>query len=263
MSITQRESSRHDFLILSLILIIVIYLIGNIIEQENYPLSENWYFTDILFIITPIVVISLGIILNLMYRFKGNHGKGWIFFTLAITCWFIGELTYNYENEYDIENISTFTSDIFYIFGYPMFFGFEIFYLHARRKIITKNKLILASLFSIALVIPSLYITLDVDYEMDNLTMILYSIYPILDGIILVPAIIAMFLFFGGKVNLLWTLIMIATIVYIAADTVYLMASLDDSFGPSHLINIFYIWPYILYAFGLYSHIKLFKKVAK
>lgn len=184
----------------SLIVVIVIYIVANLIRQDNYPLAEDWYFTNLLFIIMPSIVIALSIILNLQYGLQGNHGKAWIFFTIAITCWFIGELTYNYDYEYNIEDISTLTSDIFYIVGYPSFFGFTIFYLRPRKNIVTKKMIVLASLFSLALVVPSVYISLDMEEETDELTMFLYSIYPILDGIILAPSLIAVFLYFGGKV---------------------------------------------------------------
>ena len=123
--------------------------------------------------------------------------------------------------------------------------------------------IILASLLSLALIIPSIYIALDNEEEIDELTLFLYAIYPVLDGIILAPSLIVVFLFFGGKVNLLWSLVLIANILSIGADTVYLMTSLEDTFTPSHLINILWIWPYILYAFGQYSNIKLFKTVSK
>jgi hypothetical protein len=118
-------------------------------------------------------------------------------------------------------------------------------------------------LFSLALVVPSLYISLDTEEEINEITMVLYAIYPILDGIILAPSLVAMFLYLGGKVNLLWTLVLIANILNIGADTVYLVTSLEDIFDSSHLINILWIWSYILYAFGQHSYIKLFKTVEK
>lgn len=186
-----------------------------------------------------------------------------MFFTLFIISWLIGELTYSYDYEYNIEDIFTLTSEIFYILGYPLFFGFTIFYLRPRKNIITKKMIVLASLFSLALVVPSIYISLDTEEEIDEITRGLYAIYPILDGIILVPSFVAMFLYLGGKVNLLWILVLIANISSIGADTVYIVTSLEGTFDSSHLINILWIWPYVLYAFGQYSHIKLFKTVEK
>ncbi|QLH05843.1 hypothetical protein [Nitrosopumilus ureiphilus] len=262
MKTTYEKQNWQIFLVASLAIVIVIYLIANIVDQEDYPLTENWYPTDLGFIITPSIVIVLGITLNLKYKLKGNHGKAWLLFTLAIISWFIGELTYSYDYEYSIDDISTLTSDIFYIIGYPLFFVFALFYLRSRKNMITKKMIVLASLISFVLILPSVYISLDVDEEIDGLTMVLYGIYPVLDGIILAPSLVAVFLFFGGKVNLLWSMILIASILDITADTVYLFTSLEDTYDPSHLVNILWIWPYILYAFGEYSHIKLFKNTS-
>lgn len=254
---------NKEFLIFSLIAVVIIYLVANFVNQENFPITENWYPTDILFIITPSFVIAFGMILIFKYRLKGNHGKAWTLFTLSIISWFIGELTYDYNYDYESTLLSTFTSDFFYIGGYPLFFAFTIFYLKPQKNIITKKIIMMALCVSLSLASPTLYLSLYyIEDEIDELTLFLYAIYPILDSIILVPSIIAVYLFFRGKVNLLWTLILIATLVDVAADTAYLITSVNQSYSPSNLVNILYIWPYILYAFGQYSHIKLYKNTS-
>ncbi|AJM92916.1 hypothetical protein [Nitrosopumilus piranensis] len=248
---------------MSLAAVVVIYVAADVFEQENYPLAEDWYPTDIAFIIAPSIVIILGIILNLKYGLKGYHGKAWLFFTIAIVSWFIGELSYSYDYEYDIDDFSTLASDIFYILGYPFFFAFLVFYLKPRQKIITKTMIVFASLMSLTFVAPSIYISLSGEAEIDVLTMFFYVVYPVLGGIIFVPSIITVFLFFGGKVSLLWIMILLATILDIGVDTLYLVTSLDATYGPTHIINIFWIWSYILYAFGQYLHIRIFTTVSK
>ena len=71
--------------------------------------------------------------------------------------------------------------------------------------------ILVAILVSTTLVIPTIYLTFEGEEELDDLTIFLYAIYPILDGIILAPSIIAVMLFFRGQVNFLWTLILYAT----------------------------------------------------
>ena len=250
-----------NILIFSFIAVVVIFLIGNIINQEQFPITEDIFMTDLLFVITPIMVIVLGAILVLRYGIKGNHSIAWILFTLAFASWYAGELTYNYDNEYDIENISTFTSDFFYIVGYPLFFAFTIFYLRPRKRIISKNIILFSSLVGLALAVPTIYLTLDTGVEiLDEVEMILNVIFPILGAIILVPSIIAVILFFKGQVNLLWTMIMFGTIFLVMADTSYLVFLVEENYYPGHPLDILYIWSYILYALGAYSYIKLYKK---
>ncbi len=111
------------------------------------------------------------------------------------------------------------------------------------------------------LVIPTLYLTFDVgDEVLSDIEIFLFAMYPILDSIILVPAIIAAVLFFRGQVNLLWTMVMFGTIFLVMADTSYLVFLVEENYYPGHPLDILYIWSYILYALGAYSHIKLYKK---
>jgi hypothetical protein len=105
---------NKNVLILSFIAVVVIFLIGNIINQEQFPITEDIFMTDLLFVITPIMVIGLGGILVLRYGIKGSHSIAGILFTLAFASWFAGETTYSYEQEYDFEDISTFTSEFFF-----------------------------------------------------------------------------------------------------------------------------------------------------
>ena len=252
---------NKNVLIFSFIAVVIIYLIGNIINQEQFPITEDIFMTDVLFIVTPVMVIGLGAILVLRYGIKGNHSIAWILFTLAFASWFAGEMTYSYDQEYDFEDISTFTSEFFFIAGYPLFLAFTIFYLKPRKKIITKNIILLSSLVGLLLVIPTLYLTFDVgDEVLSDIEIFLFAMYPILDSIILVPAIIAAILFFRGQVNLLWTMVMFGTIFLVLADTSYLVFLVEENYYPGHPLDILYIWSYILYALGAYSHIKLYKK---
>lgn len=133
-------SKENKFLKISLIAIVTLFIFGNILNQEEYPITENMYPLDTLFVIIPVIVIILGVILSVIYKGNGNQGKAWILFTISILIWFIGEMTFAYDYEYDIENLSTLTSDIFYILGYPIFFAFTIFYLRPRKKVISKKK---------------------------------------------------------------------------------------------------------------------------
>ena len=251
---------NKNYLLLALVGVVVIFLVGNIAHQEEFPIAEDLYMTDVLYIIFPGIVVVFGSVLVFRYRLRGSHGISWILFTLAIASWYVGENTYSYDYKYDLEDLSTLTSDLFYIIGYPLFFGFTIFYLKPRKRIISKKMIRASSLVSVLFIIPTLYLTFNGEQQLDDLTILLYAIYPILDGVILIPSIIATFLFFRGQVNLLWALILIGTILFIIADTAYIVFSVEETYYPGHPVDILYIWAYILYAFGALSHIRLYKK---
>ena len=251
---------NKNYLLLALVGVVVLFLVGNISNQEEFPIAEDLYMTDLLFIIFPGIVVVFGLMLVFRYGLRGNHGISWVLFTLAIASWYVGEMTYKYDYKYELEDLSTLTSDFFYIIGYPLFLGFTIYYLKPRKRIISKKMVLAASLVSVLFVIPTLYFTFNGEYQLDELTIFLYAIYPILDGVILIPSIIATVLFFRGQVNLLWSLILIATILFIIADTSYLVFSVEETYYPGHPVDILFVWSYILYAFGALSHIRLYKK---
>ena len=251
---------NKNYLFFALAGVVVVFLVGNIAHQEEFPIAEDLYMTDLLFIIFPGIVVVFGLMLVFRYGLRGNHGISWILFTLAMASWYVGEMTYKYDYKYELEDLSTLTSDFFYIIGYPLFLGFTIYYLKPRKRIISKKMVLAASLVSILFVIPTLYFTFNGEYQLDELTIFLYAIYPILDGVILIPSIIATVLFFRGQVNLLWSLILIATILFIIADTSYLVFSVEETYYPGHPVDILFVWSYTLYAFGALSHIRLYKK---
>ena len=251
---------NKNYLLLALVGVVVLFLVGNISNQEEFPIAEDLYMTDLLFIIFPGIVVVFGLMLVFRYGLRENHGISWILLTLAIASWYVGEMTYKYYYKYELEDLSTLTSDFFYIIGYPLFLGFTIYYLKPRKRIISKKMVLSASLVSILFVIPTLYFTFNGEYQPDELTIFLYAIYPILDGVILIPSIIATVLFFRGQVNLLWSLILIAAILLIIADTSYLVFSVEETYYPGHPVDILFVWSYILYAFGALSHIRLYKK---
>ena len=260
-----RESIIFEqrYLFYTLIGITFLFLLANLLDQEKYPLTENWHFTDVPYFVLPAIGIILGSILSVMYRGKGNHGKAWIILTLAIASWYVGELTYVYYNDYDIEDLSTFTSDFFYIGGYPLFFVFGVYYLKARKNVISKKMILCATIVSLSLVIPSLYILFALGKELDTLECIITASYPILDGFVLAPVLVGIMLFFRGQVNLLWTLAFFAILCLVIGDTLYLGSYIDDSYYPGHVSDMFFQWFYTMLLFGFYSHIKLYKKTSQ
>ncbi len=243
---------------ISVLVISGIYILANLFDQEQFPITENLYPTDIFFVILPIFAIIVGFRLSRMYGGRGNHGIAWMLFTMAISIWFVGEMTYSYDQEYDVSDISTFTSDIFYILGYLVFFAFTIFYLKPRKKLISKEMTLVAIGISILLLIPSLYVSLD--FEEEPLFLFIYGIYPVLDSMILAPSVIAVMMFLRGKVNLLWGLILFSIIFDVVSDTLYFSESITKSYYPGHPLDILSVLAYLFYIFGGYSHIRLFKK---
>lgn len=115
-----------------------------------------------------------------------------------------------------------------------------------------------ASLVAIAVLVPSMYWTLENSSDEDQFSIILGAVYPVADSIVLIPAVIGMRLFFGGQVNFLWSLMLVGILVEVVADTGFQYFSLDDSMYTGHPVDILFLWSYILFSFGIYDHIKVF-----
>jgi len=201
-------------------------------------------------------VVVLSLIMVLKERFTGVQGKSWLLFFGASVVMFMGDILWlAYEFDY-VANPSYI--DYFWLAGNPLFIGFLILYLLPVKKAISKKTIFLASILSVALVIPSIYVTYDMGLEEGNFHDIIRLTYPILDVVVLIPAIIGVVMFFTGKVNFMWTLICFAVLLDIIADTGFLFYSLDGFYDTVQPLEILYLWSYILLAFGVYDHIRVF-----
>ncbi|MEX0764767.1 MAG: hypothetical protein WD033_06350 [Nitrosopumilaceae archaeon] len=208
----------------------------------------------------PGALVVLSIIIAARFGVGGEHGKAWFIFVGVAASWFIAEQIWLvYDLVYKIDPFPS-TADIFYLAGYPFLFMFSIYYLKPLKDAISKKIIIYASLAAITLLIPSLYMAYDTDSEISAFELGLALSYPIVDGIVLIPALIGVILFFKGEVNFLWSLVCVAMVLNVVADTSFLLMSMDDSYYTGHPIDMLYLWAYILFSFGVYSHIQIFKK---
>jgi hypothetical protein len=216
--------------------------------------------TDFTYIPVTGVFVFLSIIISSRFRKTGNHGKAWLLFLGTAISWFVAETTWAvYELVYHLNPFPS-SADIFYIAGYPFLFSFSIYYLKPFKKLISRKMILSTSLIAVSVLIPSLYMTIDNNSNESKFAIVLGSIYPIADSIILVPAMIGIFLFFRGEVNFLWTLLLIGILFEVIADTGFQYFTLNNSYYTGHPIDILFIWSYIMFSFGIYSHIQIFKK---
>ena len=64
------------------------------------------------------------------------------------------------------------------------------------------------------------------------------------------------------KIEIL-SLMLLGVIVDGIADTGFQYFSLDNSIDTGHPIDILFLWSYVLFSFGVYDHIKIFKTKQK
>lgn len=250
--------SQKIALLAALFVLVLVYAGANIFHQESYPIIQNRiYPTDIFFIAFPPVVIAFAGILVARHGSTGSHSKAWILFLAGSIVWYAADLMYYYDSEYIAENNNTYTVDCLYYTSYFLYFGFMIFYLKPRKNKISKKIVLLGIVISISFIVPSMYfMSHKVDTDNDETTINL--VYPFLDSMVFVPAFIALVLFFRGEVNFLWVTVTLGVICMAIADTTFLVERCLERFSPSSTVNLFFAWKWILFAFGAYSHIRIF-----
>jgi hypothetical protein len=193
----------------------------------------------------------------------GSHGKAWIAFAIYSAMWFIAEQVWMILELFYHQKPFPSSADIFYVAGYPAYFLFAILYLKPVKNAITKKMVIISSFIAVAVLVPNLYWSFVNNSGEDPLSVALGGFYPVADAIVLVPALIGVTLFFGGKVNFLWSLMLIGIIIEVVADTAFQYYSLDNSYYTGHPVDILFLWSYIVFSFGVYDHLKIFKTQQK
>ena len=255
MQINLEKSQTKKYLLLSILGTGFIMLIANFVGQEVTTLTTN-----LLYVPVSGALVVLSIIISTRFSVKGEHGRAWIFFVGSAVSWFIAEQIWLvYDLVYQIDPFPS-PADFFYLAGYPFLFLFSMYYLKPLKDAISKKTLICVSLIAMTLLVPSLYIASGQDSQISDFELALALSYPIADAIILIPALIGVTLFFRGEVNFLWSLICIAIILNVVADTGFLITSMDGSYYMGHPVDMLFLWAYILFSFGVYSHIQIFKK---
>ena len=228
-------------------------LVTEAIGKETATVFTNWIFVPI-----PGAMLVLSILFAKKHGISGSHGKAWIAFAVFSACWFIAEQVWLVEELFYHQKTFPSEADFFYIVGYPAYFIFSVLYLKPFKNMITKKVIMLSTVVAISVLVPDLYWTLENSSDEDQFSVILGAIYPVSDSIVLVPAIVGIRLFFGGKVNFLWTLMFVGIMLEVIADTGFQYFSLDDSYYTGHPVDILFLWSYILFSFGIYDNIKVF-----
>lgn len=249
-------TKEKNYLIASLAAVAFVILFSNILDKSIAIIVGNWMYTPI-----TLIFVILSIKITIRNRLVGNLGKGWFSFSIAAICWFVAEhIWIVYDQIYHLDPFPS-EADIFYSAGYPFFFVFFVLYLKPMYKAISKKMIFHASLISLFL----LFVSLSVNYEGSDLTDIEFvvgTLYPIFDVVVLIPVILGLFLFFKGKVSLLWALMLFGVLSLIVADVLFLFLNLNSSYYTGHPVEILFLWSYVLFIFGIHHHIVLFETKA-
>lgn len=241
-------------IIFSLLAILTILFLSNI---NNHTYSEFLSSTLILGSVSILLVLCIGN--NRKNGIRGMHGKSWMFFTLSIVTWFVAEIIWELDKSTQINNTLAY-ADGFWLIGYVFYFVFGIMYLKPFGHQISKKNIGISSIVVLIVLIPVLYI---IKWEIPTFTNFMYAVYPIADSIMLIPSILGLTLFFKGRVRLSWNLLFIGMIAFVIADYSYMYFDSIGEYYPGHIVDIPYIWAYVIFIGGVNGSINLLKKSDK
>jgi len=256
MQVNRSVNNTQKILILSIVLVGFLIVFATFLGRESVKVV-----TDITYIPVTGIWVVLSTALVARFRQTGNHGKAWLSFLGASISWFIANTLWTaYELVYNVNPFPS-LADVFFIAGYPLIFFFLMYYLKPVRKASSRNIIIGSILVSVAIMIPSIYMAYSFDPKVSLLENILATSYPVADSIILIPALIGVVLFFKGEVNFTWSLICLGILLQSAGDTGFQFATYTNTYYTGHPSDIIFLWSYILFSFGAYNHLQIFKKV--
>jgi len=236
-------------LIISLIVVTALYATNGMIDDDLFR-----YFIGLpSYTIIPGILVGVSIwAVKVSGKIQIIPKKVLIFFVICFSCWFVGKQLWTV---YVILGIDPFPSpaDIFYVLGFPlMFIGLMIF-LKPLKKLISKLTLVFSVIISIAVLIPSLAVTFIQNLEYDAIEFFFALLYPVLDSMLLILAIIILFLFSGKEErNSFWIMMLLGTIIFVAADTLFLFIVMDDSYYSGHPVDVSWLYSYIIWIFAFY-----------
>jgi signal transduction histidine kinase len=233
-------------LFVPLFIISSLYLINIRIGIENF--SNTVSLPAYTIIPGTLVVLSIWAITR-SETIRELPRKSIIFLALSFTSWFLAEQTWNlYEHVFMIDPYPS-IADVFYIIA-PIFMLISLsIFLKSTGKKISKKSIVLASIVSLIILVPSLIFTLDIDAENDPIEIIIAVSYPVVDAILLVPAIITVLFLISKRSSFFWLMIIAGIIIMLSADTGYLFLVIADEYVDGHPIDILWVSAYTIWAY--------------
>ena len=244
----------NQILFYLLIVIGCAILIANAFGKETASVVTN-----LLYVTVSGTLLALSLIAVARNRGDSIQAKAYLSFVGFVASWFGAELIWVISEL--VYHLSPFPQEAewLYLGGYAFLFFFSIYYLKPFSAGISKKMIWYGVIGSVAFLVPTLYFTYSSHIHATFLQILWAALYPIADAVVLFPTILGMALFFRGKVGLLWSLAIIAIALNIVADSGVLFLDPDRTYYTGNPIDILYLSAYVLFAFGIYSHIKIFK----
>jgi signal transduction histidine kinase len=142
-------------------------------------------------------------------------------------------------------------ADVFYFLFYPIFMFFIVRSLRPIKKLITKRIIVFGALLSIGLLIPTLVTTYNFNSKEESSALLLLLSYPVLDSILFGIVVIGLLFTLSKSFSYYWIMLFGGVTLWIFADSMFLYATITDTYYDGHPLDALYIISYIMWTFAI------------
>jgi len=252
----------------------ILILVGAIIVSSSFIVFSNQdsrdFFTNWSIITAASAALSLSII-AVITAYKRRIDRFFVYaqiiFTIGLALWLVAEVTWAYyQLVLEIGTPFPSSADAFWLSGY----GFFIYFMFRIYNFLNKgNEKFIAVLVSVATAIILGYI-LNLTFgiadllsaQEGSLAWLISIAYPILDGILLVPAVLILWSLRGKNVaSANWSLLALSIVLVTVGDIGFGYSAVIDKAGKDEWIwDLFYNSSYLAMAAAFFLQSKVFAK---
>jgi hypothetical protein len=252
----------------------ILILVGAIIVSNSFIVFSNQdsrdFFTNWSIITAASAALSLSII-AVITAYKRRIDRFFVYaqiiFTIGLALWLVAEVTWAYyQLVLEIGTPFPSSADAFWLSGY----GFFIYFMFRIYNFLNKgNEKFIAVLVSVATAIILGYI-LNLTFgiadllsaQEGSLAWLISIAYPILDGILLVPAVLILWSLRGKNVaSANWSLLALSIVLVTVGDIGFGYSAVIDKAGKDEWIwDLFYNSSYLTMAAAFFLQSKVFAK---
>jgi TRAP-type C4-dicarboxylate transport system permease small subunit len=255
---------------------IIIALIGAIIVANSFIIlaqgEERVFFSNWTINITAGVAFAFAVITVYRQKLDGLFGKTYASLTIGLGLWFVAELIWTYfEIGLQIDTPFPSLADVFWLVAYA-FFAYPLYriYNFMSKETIQSTVVIIVTVaiaialgYLVNLTINVSEISYSQKQQSEDIILLLVSIaYPILDGLLLVPAVLVLWAVRTGQLPYThWMLLSLSMLLFAVADSGFGYAAVSDINmiqNEGWIWDIFYNAGYLSIAAALFWHNRFF-----
>ena len=259
-----RQRLRKSMEILLELRYVILILVGFIILVNAFiflsPISTRVIYTNLTINVTAATALCAAIIVLVrQIRVHSEYSKTFGFLAVGLGLWFTAEITWTYyQLGLGVETPFPSLADVFWLAGYaPLTYHLYRIYNTVTMKVTDRDTIIVISAIVAAILAFLLYLVFSLSVQpQDMLELIINLAYPVLDAMLLIPAIVILWSFRRGEPAYThWVMISLFIIFVTVADIGfdYALAVDEDSASQQEWVwDMFYNAGYLSIAAALF-----------